>query len=80
MSTHRRRGYDRQQFMEEARLRIIRMEYLANCLECGDLGHAIAPCHMNGYCEFCGEIDLNSKLNPFENSISTMPRCPYADF
>lgn len=79
MSTHRRRGYDRQQFMEEARLRIIRMEYLMDYVNCG-LGHAIETRHLNGYCELCGEIDLNSKLNPFENSVSTMPRCPYADF
>lgn len=79
MSTHRHRGYDRQQFMEEARLRIHRMEYLMDYLNC-DLGHELSPDHMNGYCELCGEIDLNSKLNPFDNSVSTMPRCPYAEF
>lgn len=80
MSTHRRRGYDRQQFVDEATRRIDRMEYLANILQCGDLGHDVSLGYMNGYCELCGEIDLNSKLNPFENSVSTMPRCPYGSF
>lgn len=80
MSTHRRRGYDRQQFVDEATRRVERIEYMFNILNCCNLGHRVSRCHMNGYCEFCGEIDLNSKLNPFENSVSTMPRCPYGEF
>ena len=78
MST-RKHNQARHDFVVAATSRIERLQYLANCAHESYLGHDVEPRYLDGICQCCGEIGLLHRLNPFQSTVDSMPRCPYVD-